>query len=1661
MKKSHFKLQASSSRAASAGFGRFGSVASSSSLSYYTEPPDLSTIGNPHVVVAFKTLSKRDENTRLKALQDLRVYINALTKEKNDIEDSVIEAWISVYPRLSIDSSRMVRDLSHSIQYDILATSQKRLSARVSRFVGSWLAGQFDRDRTVASNVRKAVRSLLPTNEKLVSFYTRHQAAALKYAHDAIQESPETLSDERIMSKADMQAKYFIVIGSSISLVLELLQKLDESERSKLQYDYIQFFSAEKLWNLVSCEDSGIRQIICELTIQCCEKQRNIISENLDILSKAFISKGLLEPQQSSASKILDALRALTIKFPDFWELHHKSRVSRKASTKHPLTELNAFILAGPRLEAVNFWSSLSNLIKVLPSALLPNKTEDSIKFLQNLQASFSVRAGVRLATRNAWYCYVDVFELLVVNLADGESKSSLLRSTMFPLFNKYLGNILASDKASDNLNDINTAEVDLEVALRVYKVCSLHNEKDNAFNGEWENLGDEFIKKTMTSHSEPSINHQLSQDTVLRLSKLWFSLLAEVHKSYDGERTFYFHQEPLFMKSIDIIKAAFDFIILHEGNSFCAARILENSIILTPDLLTSSPDRLIIIHDILTIHFPKILYSPSADIIVPIIFRLPTLPGLEEQFESIWLESVDTFLSTYRSMPTEVWIKTAVILLSSNAIASISQSHQALQNFLQEEINHFVLGKHLSKSIIHAAFQFGVLSQSSAPVVMESLIEHLNDSHNLQRIFCVLDLLNKHMHHLMDIKSCAHVDLLLKLFAVEENASMEQGTNSELAKKSRELRAAIMTDSLIDSISKIVSIDLKKCGRSSHDLFLGYLIQEVKKSVHIRYSPKQLELLLPSTDDWSDYLNRLLDQPLRPALAATPNFGSVINLINRNLKPADSVTTSLFDAHGFTMPMRKAIYTSQILFDWNYGLFSVDSQLKFLELTFLTLEIAQSDVDLLHSSFLFDLCLPPNDKDLLMYFLQNTPLQLQAFAKDSRSLQDLEQALKENSLETASRDGINMHINTTVILWNLVKEYTKICELQNPLSFYAGKALTRALNILVKESNNETDSIENLVSNLSIIKTPIHNIIGASAVLLGLGTCGKSSRTVKNLCNRLISDLLSISIDSDDIIDKLILLNSCLAIYDGENLPIAQNRIVFSVQHVIFWTEVAEDPCLVLEICQLLQRLLPSIKDIYGSFWEACIRFCFSIWTKQRDRPLVDENLAVILASLKFYSSLNKIEDPNDDLKEALVELKEQATSNLLELLFVERHAYHKLLQQVDETLAKLIFGISPEKIESINKFYPLLASDYFWIQSAAYILIHKRLPTLQQQLSVDIVLENRDASLPDELLSLTIAQPSNLNISYSDELFQGFSSEYLEVRSYLLAWLLVFEIFAASSYKVRSDLNNFLKSHNSIEPLLSLIFQVLGHTDENPLDLKKENISAAEIRNYNLLSSIKTGNKKNDLIWILVSLYFQLLKYAPSVVKGWWLDTKKQIKNSICSWTERFISPILVEEELNSVRNWAENQDSLDEDQNLIIKVAKNVREISIGYEIDDMVMRCLIRVPKNYPLDLVRVESINRVGISEQKWNSFLMTTNGVINFSNGSISDSLYIFRKNIISALKGQVECAICYSIISANRKLPDKTCGTCNNIFHSKCLFQWFKSSNQSNCPLCRTTFKY
>ena len=108
MSKNAFKSQASSSRAAFGAFSSHGEAfggqasnasttfqgVSSSPLSYVYEPPDLSRITDPSIVVLFKNVQKKDATTKAKALEELQSYVQNLITEKSSLEVGALEAWV-------------------------------------------------------------------------------------------------------------------------------------------------------------------------------------------------------------------------------------------------------------------------------------------------------------------------------------------------------------------------------------------------------------------------------------------------------------------------------------------------------------------------------------------------------------------------------------------------------------------------------------------------------------------------------------------------------------------------------------------------------------------------------------------------------------------------------------------------------------------------------------------------------------------------------------------------------------------------------------------------------------------------------------------------------------------------------------------------------------------------------------------------------------------------------------------------------------------------------------------------------------------------------------------------------------------------------------------------------------------------------------------------------------------------------------------------------------------------------------------------------------------------------------------------------------------------------------------------------------------------------
>ena len=298
--------------------------------------------------------------------------------------------------------------------------------------------------------------------------------------------------------------------------------------------------------------------------------------------------------------------------------------------------------------------------------------------------------------------------------------------------------------------------------------------------------------------------------------------------------------------------------------------------------------------------------------------------------------------------------------------------------------------------------------------------------------------------------------------------------------------------------------------------------------------------------------------------------------------------------------------------------------------------------------------------------------------------------------------------------------------------------------------------------------------------------------------------------------------------------------------------------------------------------------------------------------------------------------------------------------------------------------------------------------------------------------------------------------------IRCYLLSWKLVFDLYSTSSFKVKNDFTENLKTDNYMSPLLDFMFDVLGHSAAHPLNLDKVKLHTEQIIDYDIKLAEGEADERN-MQWLLIHIFYLVLKYTPGLFRQWYLDNRsKQTKLAVESWTTKYFSPRIVSDTLDEVQQWADTQEPpAADEQELTVKVSRNAKEVIAGYAIDESQASISIKIPPSYPIEGVTVSGLNRVAVTEKKWQSWIMTTQGVITFSNGNIVDGLQVFKRNIVGAMKGQGECAICYSIISTDKRMPDKKCGTCKNLFHRSCLYRWFQSSNQNTCPLCRNPIDY
>ncbi|KAJ5975614.1 hypothetical protein N7481_009321 [Penicillium waksmanii] len=579
-------------------------------------------------------------------------------------------------------------------------------------------------------------------------------------------------------------------------------------------------------------------------------------------------------------------------------------------------------------------------------------------------------------------------------------------------------------------------------------------------------------------------------------------------------------------------------------------------------------------------------------------------------------------------------------------------------------------------------------------------------------------------------------------------------------------------------------------------------------------------------------------------------------------------------------------------------------------------------------------------------------------------------------------------------------------------------------------------------------------NAIRSASWFIVLRSSILSNPIGNRICNELVADSsgLKPQSSSPDGLRKLALLNILLSGEENVVSTIPTQRLVFLTKPLIECLQSGLQPLgLSAEIIKTLSFVLPALSEIYGSHWEDSMAI-LSIVLK--DISGGEEGLPLLVAAFRLFSSLKSMTDgeSNDDLQDVWLERRVGLFNELASSVgkFDASTTYHQPRDVAVDLLRRLINFIPIEKLDDVSEVFSLLTAHSRAVQRTAYTLLHRYIPHSQEQVSFDVALSKSAVSLPDELVSLLLETPTMqmVTMSYGDD------KMWTSLRAYLLSWKVIFDHFSNASLPVQEYYAANIKENNVLIPLLEFMFDFLQKSHGKIIDPTKFDIQSFQ--------PDESENAEKETQWLLVHLYYLCLRHLANMTKNWWIDTKKRVKGPVEGWTERYISPVVAGDSMKGVEDWAATQDP-NEERALTVKISPKTAEIIASIPVDEESppVSISISLPPAYPLHPAIVVGRSRVLVDEKKWKSWLLTIQGVIMFANGNLVDGLLAFRRNVQGALKGQSECAICYSVISTDMQTPNKRCATCKNTFHSVCLFRWFKSSNQSTCPLCRNNFVY
>lgn len=541
------------------------------------------------------------------------------------------------------------------------------------KVAASWVAGQYDNDKTVSRAANESFNRVFSSEEKAKNVWRLYQVSILEYAGDVVvKETANTLSDERTTSSDDSSAKYSRVVGASITMVTNLMESNSEADMEKSRTLLNEFLNEEKLWKLASDNDAFVRRALYRLLGMVLARKKETL--NPSTISASVIVSGLNTTQSGSAFDYAKALALLSVEMPDVWTTYYPGSGKKSAANR-----LCHFLKKGSQGGPPDFWSQIAVLISNLPLSILmisadigSDKSADGNKdsptpLLSAMHEGLNSKDESRLNNFAAWNAYLIATDLALSYIPETATRRRIVTSSVLPILAQYIR------PSSDNSRWAVAGAQGQELCVRACNQAILRDVY--SFEEQWNTLSNTIIEDLKTSLPEQAKDYVKSQDSLSAEANRWYCLQAALLKGngQDIADVNIQHTVPLEIKSaVSILQA-------RNGKPYAAAAALEILIQKLPQVVFSDDGCKAEILRFVNEALPSLLLSPSAKYLIRLLNHLDGSCDTARSYNKCMQMLAEAPASASKSIALQSFISSPRLattdFLSAMVIASLSQA--------------------------------------------------------------------------------------------------------------------------------------------------------------------------------------------------------------------------------------------------------------------------------------------------------------------------------------------------------------------------------------------------------------------------------------------------------------------------------------------------------------------------------------------------------------------------------------------------------------------------------------------------------------------------------------------------------------------------------------------------------------------------------------------------------------------------------------------------------------------------------------------------------------------------------------------------------------------------------------------------------------------------